>query len=176
MDRLCITLSSNNSSDLAWMNSAPFESYAAFVKCKQLTIQITSDKRFKRKMMERFEVFHYIQTEYLRRQSPYWAEKPPSRWMDMLRVELILAGNQVEDMNTCRLLWAASRGQRCPSVIRLPHRDTFSCEPGISDEQIPQMGFHERLCYLNYSYISHSCWKTCAEIQSSGFRLGCYWE
>lgn len=24
---------------------------------------------------------------------------------------------------------SASRGQRCPSVIRLPHRDTFSCEP-----------------------------------------------
>ncbi len=45
-----------------------------------------------------------------------------------------------EDKSIFRLLWAASRGQRCPSVIRLPHRDTFSCEPGISDEQILHMG------------------------------------
>jgi len=28
-----------------------------------------------------------------------------------------------------------------------------------------EMGFHERFCYLNYSYISHGCWETCAEIQ-----------
>lgn len=129
--------------DLAWINSALawINSYAAFVKFKQWAIQITSDKRFKREMMEGFEVFHYIWREYLRRRSPYWAEKPPSCWMDMLRAKLILAGNQVGE------IWAPAVCFEHPAEANDAHQrydsytaDTVSCEPSISDEQIPQMG------------------------------------
>lgn len=57
-------------------------------------------------------------------------------------------------------IWAPLNAQQRPAMpvaIRLPLVDT------VSDEQIPQreMGFHERLFYLNYSNISCSRWETC---------------
>lgn len=70
--------------------------------------------------------------------------------------------------------WRRSEHRPFASRPTMPIRDTtlsprkpFPVNPVylINRYHKWEMGFHERFCYLNYSYISHGCWKTCAEIQ-----------
>lgn len=152
-----------------WINS-----YSAFVKFKQWTIQITSDKRFKREMMEGFEVFHYIWREYLRRQSLYWAEKPPSCWMDMLRAKWILAGNQVEEIRAPAVCFEANDAhQRYDSLtadIFLWTRHIWSTDT-TNGKWVFMNAF-----VISITATSHTAAGKRVLKFSSGFRLGCYWE